>query len=291
MVVYLWEILINSDLVEAAPLLEGAAHIPPDPLLLSFLLFLVRRLEGLNVLLVDLSQEMLLQLAFERNIDVLHIVGLRSDVLHEFLLRFFHIRAWDVGFVQVLVLQVEQGLHVVPVVPEYRTVCFHKLIEVLDFGLDPFDDAFIVVDLALGVLLNAPRSLVGLDERLVVIILSGPVVELDEGDVLEHLCLHRRPLAGQRDHAVDGGTELRLLGLDKREAVLVVAAAPLGLALLLCELLARLELVDLKDVQLAEVAEVFPLGLRRVEVRLLDGLLVDELLELACLVEVHFYKL
>jgi hypothetical protein len=43
-------------------------------------------------------------------------------------------------------------------------------------------------------------------------------------------------------------------------------------------LLAGLELVDLKDVELIEVAEVFLLRFRRVEVRLLNGLLVDKLL-------------
>jgi hypothetical protein len=53
-------------------------------------------------------------------------------------------------------------------------------------------------------------------------------------------------------------------------------------------LLAGLKLIDLEDVKLLEMAEVFSLGFTGIIVRLPDGLLVDELLQFARFVQIHF---
>ena len=69
----------------------------------------------------------------------------------------------------------------------------------------------------------------------------------------------------------------------------MVTTTPLNFVLLLRQLLACLKLIDLKDVQFAQMAEVLFFGFTRIEVLLLDGLLVDELLQLAGFVEIHFF--
>ena len=65
---------------------------------------------------------------------------------------------------------------------------------------------------------------------------------------------------------------------------------PLYFVLLLCQLLAGLKLIDLEDVKLLEMAEVFFLRFTGIKVRLLDGLLVDELLQFARFVQIHFFN-
>jgi len=63
---------------------------------------------------------------------------------------------------------------------------------------------------------------------------------------------------------------------------------PLNFVLLLRQLLAGLKLIYLEDVKLLEMAEVFSLGFTGIKVRLPDGLLVDELLQFARFIQIHF---
>jgi hypothetical protein len=65
---------------------------------------------------------------------------------------------------------------------------------------------------------------------------------------------------------------------------------PLYFVLLLCQLLAGLKLIDLEYVKRLEMAEVFSFGFTGIKVRLLYGLLVDELLQFARFVQIHFFK-
>lgn len=143
---------------------------------------------------------------------------------------------------------------------------FNTLFVFLNVILNTSDKSLLVIEQTIFVLSYTPGAFVGLDIGFHVIVLLRPVIKLQKRQIVECLCLHRCPFARKGLDSFDRLAELSFLSLDKSEAVLVVTTTPLNFVLLLRQLLACLKLIDLKDVQFAQMAEVLFFGFTRVEV-------------------------